>query len=81
MMADSCGLFGPYTNCIDPATTDSGYASYTQEQYATNSYCIASTLGTVALPASLTSRCYPYTCGTNSILFTIGTYSITCLSS
>lgn len=80
-MADSCGIYGPYTNCIDPATTDSGYASYTQEQYATNSYCVGSTLGTVALPSTLTSRCYPYTCGTDSIVFTVGTYSITCLSS
>ena len=80
-MSDSCGIFGPYANCVDPATTDNGYASYTYEAYATNSYCIASTLGTVSLPSTLTSRCYPYTCGVNSIVFTVGTSTITCLSS
>jgi len=79
-MADSCGIYGPYTNCVDPATTDPGYASYTQEKYATNSYCIASTLGTVALSSTLTSRCYPYSCGTSSVTFTIGSYTITCQS-
>ena len=42
---------------------------------------MASTLGTVTLPSTLTSRCYPYVCDTNSITFTIGTYTITCLSS
>jgi hypothetical protein len=28
-MADGCGLMGPYSNCIDPDSTDLGYASYT----------------------------------------------------
>ena len=79
-MADGCGIYGPYISCVDPSTTDNGYASYTQEQYATNSFCISSTLGTVALASSLTSRCYPYSCSTNSITFNIGTYTITCLS-
>lgn len=79
-MADGCGIYGPYANCIDPSTTDNSYASYTQEVYSTSSFCIASTLGTVALPSALTSRCYPYLCATSSIKFTIGTYSITCLS-
>jgi hypothetical protein len=80
-MADGCGIFGPYTNCVDPSTNDNGYASYTQEAYSTSSYCVSSTLGTVALSNKLTSRCYPYSCGASSVTFTIGTYSITCLSS
>jgi proprotein convertase subtilisin/kexin type 5 len=41
---------------------------------------VDSTLGTIPLPSQLLSRCYPYTCGTSSIVFTIGSYSITCLS-
>lgn len=32
------------------------------------------------LPSNLQSRCYTYVCGTSSIIFTIGTYTITCLS-
>lgn len=48
--------------------------------YATNSFCIGSTLGTVALPSTLQSRCYPYACGNSSITFTIGTYTIVCQS-
>jgi len=28
-MSDGCGFMGPYVNCIDPASTDLGYASYT----------------------------------------------------
>jgi len=79
-MADGCGIMGPYSNCMDPASTDLGYASYTMEAVGTNSFCVSSTLGTVALPNTLTSRCYPYKCNTANITFTIGSYSITCLS-
>lgn len=79
-MADSCGIYGPYSPCVDPTLTDS-YTSYTQEAFGTSSFCVASTLGTVALPNTLTSRCYPHTCTSNSIIFTVGTYTITCLSS
>jgi len=28
-MADGCGLFVPYFNCIDPAQSDDGYKAYT----------------------------------------------------
>ena len=35
----------------------------------------------VGLPAILQSRCYPYVCNTDNIVFTIGTYTITCLAS
>lgn len=80
-MADGCGFYGPYSNCIDSSNTDTSYSSYTREAYGTSSFCVTSTLGTVALPSTLTSRCYPYVCGTTSIVFTIGSYSITCQSS
>lgn len=79
-MADGCGIEGPYAACVDPTTSDS-YVSYTQEAYGTTSFCVASTLGTVALPSTLTSRCYPYTCSVSSVAFKIGTSTITCLSS
>jgi len=29
IMADNCGIFGSYFNCIDPAQSDDGYKSYT----------------------------------------------------
>jgi hypothetical protein len=29
MMADGCGLYGPYFNCVDPASQNEGYQSYT----------------------------------------------------
>lgn len=80
MMADGCGLFGPIFNCVDPASVNDGYQSYTKETYGTDSFCIVSTLGTVALPSNVQSRCYPYVCNTASITFTIGTNTITCLS-
>lgn len=35
----------------------------------------------MALSSTLTSRCYPYVCSSSSIVFSIGSYSITCLSS
>lgn len=79
-MTDGCGIYGPYSPCVDPTLTDS-YSSYTREAFGTNSFCVQSSLGTVALPNTLTSRCYPYTCTTNSIVFTIGSNTITCLSS
>ena len=34
----------------------------------------------MTIPAIYQSRCYPYVCNTDSITFTIGSYSITCLS-
>lgn len=30
LMADGCGLYGPYFNCIDPASQNDGYQSYTR---------------------------------------------------
>jgi hypothetical protein len=41
---------------------------------------VKSTLGSVALPSTVQSRCYPYVCNSNNIVFTVGTNSITCLS-
>jgi hypothetical protein len=79
-MSDGCGIYFPYFNCVDSASVDSGYQSYTSEVYAPNSDCVQSTLGTVTISSSLQSRCYPFTCGTSSIVFTIGSYVITCLS-
>lgn len=29
MMADGCGLYGPYFDCVDPDSSDDGYKSYT----------------------------------------------------
>lgn len=39
-----------------------------------------STLGTVALPSTVQSRCYPFVCGADRITFTIGTNTIVCLA-
>lgn len=82
IMSDSCGVYGPYFSCVDPTSSDPGYQSYTSEQYGTNSFCVLSTLGTVALSSTMQSRCYPYVCNstTSSITFTIGSYTMTCLS-
>ncbi len=39
-------------------------------------------MGISVLGSVLVSRCYPYVCNTNNntIVFTIGTYTVTCLS-
>lgn len=29
LMADGCGLYGPYFNCVDPDSQNDGYQSYT----------------------------------------------------
>jgi proprotein convertase subtilisin/kexin type 5 len=42
---------------------------------------VKSTLGTVALPSTVQSRCYSYVCNSDNIVFTVGTNTITCLSS
>ena len=39
-----------------------------------------STLGTVALPSTVLTRCYPSECGVSTITFTIGTNIIVCSS-
>jgi len=80
-MADGCGLYGPYFNCVDDTSTDPGYQAMTYEEFGTNTLCVSSTLSTQILFSNLLSRCYPYVCGTSSIIFTIGSYTITCLSS
>jgi hypothetical protein len=80
MLADSCGLYGPYFSCVDPTSTDTGYQAQSSEVYGTNSFCVTSTLGSVTMPSNLLSRCYPYVCGNSNIVFTIGSYTITCLS-
>lgn len=77
-MADGCGLYGPYFHCVDPNSQNDGYQSYTSEVYGTSSFCVLSTLGSVALPSTVRSRCYPYTCNANNITFTVGTNTITC---
>lgn len=79
-MSDSCAIYAPYFSCVDPSSVDPGYQPYTYEAYSTNSFCVYSTLGKITIPPSLSSRCYPFTCSTTSIVFTIGSYSITCLS-
>lgn len=81
MMADGCGLYGSYFNCVDDKSMDNGYQTYTNEVFGTDSFCVSSTFGTFALPSNLQSRCYSYTCGIESIVFKVGTFSITCLSS
>jgi hypothetical protein len=73
-------MFGEYSSCIDANTQPTSYDTYTYEAYGYNSFCARSTLGSVVVPAELMSRCYPYVCNTDNIVFTIGTYSITCLS-
>lgn len=79
-MSDGCGIFGSYFNCVDSASSDPGYQPYTYEVYSPSSFCVASTLGTVSIDSTLLSRCYPYVCSTTGIVFTIGSYSITCLT-
>jgi hypothetical protein len=81
MMSDGCGMFGEYFSCIDPNSQDSSYQTYTYETYSTSSFCVDSSFGSVTLPSNLLSRCYSYTCTSTSIVFTIGSYSVTCLSS
>jgi hypothetical protein len=81
MMADGCGLYGPYFNCIDPDSQNDGYQTYTSEVYSTSSFCVSSTLGSVALPSTVQSRCYPYTCNPTNITFQIGTNTIVCQAS
>jgi hypothetical protein len=78
-MSDGCGIYGSYFNCVDSASSDPGYQPYTSEVYSPASFCVTSTLGTVTIPSTLQSRCYPYVCSTTGIVFTIGSYSITCL--
>jgi hypothetical protein len=81
LMSDSCPIYAPYFSCVDPDSSDPGYQPYTYEAYSTSSFCVYSTLGRLTIPPTMTSRCYPYVCGTSSIVFTIGSYSITCLNS
>ena len=40
VMADGCGMFASYFDCVDPAEVDDGYKSYTLEQYGTGSFCV-----------------------------------------
>jgi hypothetical protein len=79
-MTDMCGIYVPYFNCVDENSVDLGYRVYTHEVFGTDSFCVSSTLGTVTLASTLQSRCYPYVCGTSSIVFTVGTATVTCLS-
>lgn len=80
-MADGCGIYGEYFSCIDPDSIDTGnYKPYSLEIWGSSSFCIASTMGNDVLPSKLQSRCYPYVCNTNSITFTVGTFTTTCLS-
>ena len=82
LMADGCGIYGQYFDCVDPASVDTTpYQSYTFDVYGTDSFCIESNTGSVAVPSVYQSRCYPFVCNSNSITFTIGTFSVTCLSS
>lgn len=78
VMADGCGLFGEYFHCVDPASSNDGYQSYTLETYSTGSFCVESTLSNVGVSEKYRSRCYPYTCLGTSIRFTIDTNTIIC---
>jgi len=81
-MADGCGIYGEYFSCIDSDSVDTGnYQPKSLEVWSSSSFCVASTMGKTALSSNLQSRCYPFVCNTNSITFTIGTYSVICLSS
>ncbi len=83
-MSDGCGIYVEYSSgasCVDSTTVDpNNYQTYSYQVYSTNSFCVNCNLGTITLPSSLQSRCYPYVCNNNNITFTIGPYSITCLS-
>lgn len=78
ILADGCGVFFPYQNCVDPATSDDGYKSYTLEKYQTDSFCVESTFANVAVSNLYRGRCYPYVCSDNRIDFTVGTNIVTC---
>ena len=81
-MADGCGIYGEYFSCIDPGSPDTGnFKSRTLEVWGSSSFCVASTMNTGGVGGNLQSRCYPYACNPNSITFTIGTYTLTCLPS
>ena len=61
-MADGCGIFGSYFNCVDPAQADDGYKSYTLEKYQTDAFCVTSTFANVGVSDDYRGRCYPYEC-------------------
>ena len=77
-MTDSCGILGGYFHCVDPATSDDGYKSYTLEKYTTSSFCVDSTFANVGISSKYRGRCYPYICSATTIVFTVGTNSVTC---
>lgn len=77
--SDKCGIWVSSLHCVDPNAQDDGFKTASQETYGTSSFCISSTLASVALDANLQSRCYPYVCyDNNAIKFQIGLSSILC---
>lgn len=81
-MADGCSMYGQYFSCVDPTSPDTGnYKAKSLQVFGTNSFCVGSNMGLDALPSVYQSRCYPYVCNANnSITFTIGSYTVVCLS-
>lgn len=82
LMADGCGIFAEYFNCVDPNSLADFYQSYTLESFSTNAFCAKGTIATAGIATTYRSRCYPYICNytTNSIKFTIGAYTFNCFS-
>lgn len=79
--SDKCGIWVSSLNCVDSKAQDDGSKTISQEAYGTTSFCVSSTLSTVALDPNLQSRCYPYVCHNNgTIVFTVGVNMIVCLS-
>ena len=78
VMADGCGLFVQYFHCVDPATSNDGYKSYTLETYDTNTFCVESTFSNVGVSTNYRGRCYPYECTGTHIKFTIDTNTVLC---
>ena len=83
LMADGCAIWAEYLHCVDADEPGDGLAEITFEKYGINSFCVSSTLGTSANSGYYQSRCYPYVCGflpdVESVNFTVGSYSISCL--
>ena len=77
-LTDGCGIFGGYLHCVDPATSDDGYKSYTLEKYQTDAFCVDSTFANVGISDLYRGRCYPYICYATYIEFTVGLNIVTC---
>lgn len=83
-MADGCGLWFEYMNCVDADFPD-GFKQYTLEVYGTTSFCADSTFGLGSISSKSSGRCYTYVCSyapnVQSVVFTVGSNTVTCLKS